>query len=212
MALDIEIPTWTHQVLSCPPPPQQFVDLALAADPSLYKNSTRYNYYKPGKDPHAVRQLTKQGDSIQMVRIPRYVVGDEFDQWVRDNLITDFTAATIAISQHGNGGSLGPHADRWRNFVLLYLVQNGGDHARTNFYQQQGQPLIRDKFAIEDDYDSLQLIDSFQIPLNQWVLLNGRILHTVEQIDTVRIAFQIELLHLDEIKKFITGSVLPKCL
>jgi len=198
----IKIPTWTHKMLSCPPPPQKFVELALAADPSLYKESTKYNYYKPGKDPHAVRQLVKQGNSIEMVRIPRYVVGDEFDQWVRENLVTDFTAATIAISHNGNGGSVGPHTDRWRNFVLIYLVQTGGDQARTNFFQQQRHPLIRDKFAIVDDYDSLELIESFQLPLNQWVLLNGRILHTVDNIDTVRIAFQIELLDLDQIEKF----------
>ena len=203
MKKEIKIPTWTHQILSCPPPPQKFIDLALAADPSLYKQSTKYNYYKPGKDPHAVRQLTKQGHAIEMVRIPRYVVGDEFDQWVRENLVTEFTAATIAISHNGNGGSVGPHTDRWRNFVLIYLVQTGGDQARTNFFQQQGYPLIRDKFAIVDDYDSLELVESFQLPLNQWVILNGRILHTVDQIDHVRIAFQIELLNLEEIQKYI---------
>ena len=200
--MQTEIPSWTYRLVNFPQPPQQFVELALAADPTLYKSRAQHNYYKPGKDPHAVRTMTHQDHVIEMVRIPRYIVGDQFDQWVNNNMVSNFMEATVAISHPGNGGSLGPHTDRVRNFVLIYVMQKGGDRVRTNFFQEHGYSLIRDKFTIVDDYDSLQLVESVDVPLNHWIVLNGRILHSVDQIDSVRIAFQIELQDLSEVERF----------
>ena len=136
--MQTEIPSWTHRLVNFLQPPQQFVELALAADPSLYKSRAQHNYYKAGKDPHAVRHLTQQEHNIEMVRIPRYIVGDQFDQWVKDNVVNNFMEATVAISHPGNSGSLGPHTDRVRNFVLIYVMQTGGDRVRTNFSKSTG--------------------------------------------------------------------------
>lgn len=181
---------WTHKFLNCPQPPQEFVNLALSEDISLFGPKSLSNYYEPGKDPHAVRQLVN-GDSKNAIRIPRFDVPVNFQQWIDDNISCDVDEASISISDPGNDGVLGPHTDRKRDYVLIYVVKSGGPDVRTCFWQEKDQPLYRDRITLVDDYHRLNLLESADFGERNWVLLNSRILHSVEHIEYRRIAFQL---------------------
>lgn len=183
---------WTHQILNLPPIPQQFVDLALAADPTLLGEKTKSTHYKKGKDPYAIRDLTRNGESVANIRVPRYYVNEEFEQWVKENIVKDFTEASISISST-YAGSLGAHSDRKRDYGLLYVVRQGGPDVRTVFYQQKGHSVIRNRYVSIDDYDQLDIIDVADLGVNRWVLLDARILHSVENVVDQRISFQISI-------------------
>lgn len=182
--------TWTHKFLNCPQPPKEFIDLALSEDINRFGPKSPSNYYEPGKDPHKVRELTNNLSSTQ-VRIPRFDVPVEFRNWIIENISPAIDEASISISDPSEDGVLGPHTDRKRDFVLLYIVKKGGDKTRTYFWQEHGQPVIRDRITLVDDYSKLDLLDCVDFGEGQWVLLNGLVLHSVENIQTRRIAFQI---------------------
>lgn len=182
--------TWTHKFLNCPVPPQEFIELALTEDVSLFGPKSNSNYYVPGSDPHAVRQLV-DGKSENAIRIPRFDVPLTFRQWIVDNISQDIDEASISVSDIGNDGVLGPHTDRRRDYVLMYIVNPGGNNVRTCFWQEKNHPLYRDRITLVDDYNKLDLIDSADFGQYQWVLLNAKILHSVEHIESRRIAFQI---------------------
>ena len=182
--------TWTHKFLNCPAPPQEFIELALTENIDLFGPKSNSNYYTPGNDPHAVRQLAN-GDSKNTVRIPRFDVPLAFRRWIIDNISPDIDEASISISDIGNDGVLGPHTDRRRDYVLIYVIKSGGNNALTRFWREEDQPLYRDRITLVDDYSKLELIDSVNLKEGQWVVLDSRILHSVEHIESRRITFQI---------------------
>lgn len=183
---------WTHQFLDLPPIPQKFVDLALAADPARLGEKTKSTHYKKGKDPYAIRDLTRNGNPVPNIRVPRYNVNEEFEQWVRENIVQGFTEASVSISST-YAGSLGAHSDRKRDYGLLYVVRQGGPDVRTVFYQQKGYPVVRNRYVSIDNYDQLDIIDVADFGENRWALLDARILHSVENVTDQRISFQISI-------------------
>jgi hypothetical protein len=197
------IPTWTHRLLTCPQPPEKFIELALQENPVASLTRAPSNYYNPGADPQVERTMHRDGKSIHNVRIPRYLIGAEFNQWFSENIIPLEGEASIAVSNPGNGGSLGPHTDRCRDWVLIYVVKSGGPDCCTTFFHQHGHPLIRDRFVFENNYDEMDVVGVAKIPENNWVLLNGRILHSVDNISTRRITFQIDIADPTKLEKFM---------
>ena len=184
---------WTHRLLSCPQPPQKFIDLALTMDPTQWGPKSESNYYKPGRDPIARRKLMKQGKELRSIRMPRYDMPEEFAQWILDNITDKFQEASIVFSDVGDDGGLGPHTDRCRDYCLMYVVKSGGPDVRTRFWHQHNQDLLRNRFTFIDEYDTLDLIDEANFIEGQWFLMCNRILHSVEHIIDRRLAFQINI-------------------
>ena len=112
---------WTHKILNCPPPPDKFIRLALNADPTQIGPQSVSNLYASGKDYIASRKLIADNTNIPLVRIPRFDLNDEFNKWVKENIFTNFFESAIAISEKSTG-SLGPHTDRLRDYVLMYVA------------------------------------------------------------------------------------------
>lgn len=87
---------------------------------------------------------------------------------------------------------LGPHCDRSRWYSMMYLIESGGCDHYTAFYREKGTQEIEREFGYHiDDYSMVEEIHRIVIPLNQWVLINARVLHSVENITGTRIAFHI---------------------
>lgn len=194
---------FTHRLLNCPQPPQQFIDLALTMDPEQWGSKSASNYYKPTKDPIARRKLNKNGTEPRSIRMPRFDMPPEFAQWVRDNITDKFQEASVVLSDVGNDGGLGPHTDRRRDYSLMYVIKSGGPDVRTYFWHQQGQELIRNRFTFIDDYDTLDLVDEANFVEGKWFIMNNRILHSVEHIQDRRLAFQISIdTDISDIDKF----------
>jgi hypothetical protein len=126
---------------------------------------------------------------------------DIFDQWVKDNITLDFVDAGVnytLITEKPEGlecFSTGAHTDTTRNFALIYLLESGGPDVQTVFYQEINQPLLRRPRTYGEDLTKLIMLDQIKIPLHTWVILDSRILHSVENLTRNRVAFQVGLLN-----------------
>lgn len=122
-----------------------------------------------------------------------FVLNVECLNWAKENITT--FAQDIRYTETSKGQHSGPHIDQTRNYTLIYLLDPGGDCHETVFYFERDQhALIRDPGYHVDRYDSLNKIGSYKLPINQWTLLNARILHGVENIPNGRKSIQIKLI------------------
>lgn len=113
----------------------------------------------------------------------------EFLQWVRENITHEF--------QESNSGFMLfdevqlPHTDLTRDYVLLYNLNPGGKNATLCFWQEEGKELYRERMVTSERGQHLKLIDSITGPFNCWYLMNTRILHSVENVEGLRLNLQI---------------------
>ena len=149
------------------------------------------------------RLLKVDGQEIPSTYSMRFSMGDEFNQWVNEHIYPpaispgEWGLTVVAGAQDPGGSSHhGAHLDSSRNYVLMYLLDLGGSNVITSFYKEDNKPFYRMRLVDSDpltidDYSTLTEIDSACFPSNTWVLLNGRILHGVSNIETSRVAVQI---------------------
>lgn len=112
--------------------------------------------------------------------------------WAREIAGIDASAIRVNFTQQGRSLS-GPHTDRSRDWVLIYLLQAGGPDHVTVFYREFGQPLIRPRHTAVNHYGSLTVLSRVQIPLRRWTVMNTRVLHSIENISLGRYAIQISI-------------------
>lgn len=113
-------------------------------------------------------------------------------EWAKTNVSRFATSVRASFSLPGFQ-CCGPHTDRSRDFVLIYLLQSGGHNHRTVFYQEPGQTVMRHKHIALTDYSLATPIYQIQLPLHRWVLLNTNVIHSIEDIAEGRYSLQISL-------------------
>ena len=145
---------------------------------------------------YQARELIINGEKIRSTQSMRFSLGDEWNNWIIENINPE--AANIAAGVAFTTGSRyhGAHCDGARNYVLMYVLDQGGPNVETVFYQEQGRPLFNPRTKAIDtywvsDYSQLTEIERVCFPKKKWVLLNTRILHGVENIETTRIVYQV---------------------
>jgi len=137
------------------------------------------------------RKLTK-GTQVQRTshNYPKFL-STQATEWAQSNITQSADAIRFNFSTPGRN-SLGPHIDTTREWVLLYLTATGGNDHYTAFYKEKNQPdLIRPYGYHVDDYNQLTEIARIKIPVSTWVILNARVLHSVENIANIRCNYQI---------------------
>jgi len=193
---------FTHRFLDhLPPVPQEFVDLAAKDDPSVLGEAYSSSTFEYGKDPIYVRKLKdSSGNPITHVGSYRYRMPQPFVDWCEANITRNGYEWGCSVSTKYEG-ALGPHTDRSRDFALLYVVDPGGSNVRTTFWQEHDKPLVRERFLWVDDYSRLKLVEAADFGVGRWLLLNGQVLHSVENLERHRITFQLSIEH--DISEFI---------
>ncbi len=138
------------------------------------------------------RECTLNGKQFTTSSGTYYHASQELDAWVRDNIDLDIDFVGIRY-QYGTAefNCQGAHTDATRDYALLYTIDNAGGHLK--FWQQKNQPMESDSVKLITDYDSLEELESIDIPNNQWYLVNGRVIHSVENITQTRITLQVNL-------------------
>lgn len=177
-----------------PQVPEHFVQLALeksAAMDDPNDNMDRYN------SSFLSRKLNKDGEVVGSRYQYAITLGEEWEQWVRENIMTDYWATGVRVSAGQPGDTThGAHVDAQFDpphptYKLYYLLDRGGEDATTSFYWENGESIERDSPYGNptkcDDYSRLTLLESVKFPMKQWVLLNTSILHGVENITGSRI-------------------------
>lgn len=172
-----------------PPLPKWIEDRVLSPDIKDQKNWVNYFDNK-----HANREVVKtDGSKVLSQVLKRYKVDEDVWAWVKENIHDDIIDCGVTISDFKDRPTMGAHTDKTRNFTLIYLLDTGGPNAETTFWQEVDQPLIREPGTVPPDFNRLTRLDSVVIPERHWILLDARVLHSIEGIVGTRTAFQVSL-------------------
>jgi hypothetical protein len=101
---------------------------------------------------------------------------------------------------------LGAHTDRVRDYTLIYVVKKGGPKVRTNYWQEKGHPLVRERYLWLDDYRKLDLIESADFGVGKWVLNNSQIIHSVDNLEEHRITFQLSIENNEKLMEWLNAN------
>lgn len=192
--------TYTYQFVDLAAPPTQLIDRALSVDRDQQNIAVSHQFSDHDEKIYAARVLNHNQQQIQHVRQTRYNLDSDWQQWIRDNIANNFIECTVSIGGPSQG-HLGPHTDRARDFVLLYVLVPGGENVLTTFWQEHNQSVLRPHATLVDDYQQLSMISEVDLGVRRWVVLDSRILHSVQNLQGSRINIQIAFDDLSELEK-----------
>jgi hypothetical protein len=190
--------TFTYQYVDFPPVPEKFVQEALLLRDADY--STRLNQHNSQEEMKYRNRNIKNpdGDIEKAPYTGVFHISDQFRQWVNLNIGLDYGLCGASVTQ-GTAKRMMPHVDFFRSFILIYVIDTGGDEVDTVWYKQRGDyPAYRPDLKYNwnpdswiTDYSQLEEIDRVRSPAKTWMYFNGDILHSVENITRSRISIQL---------------------
>jgi hypothetical protein len=174
--------------LDVPPAPPWIIDEAMAL--VAYDEHTTVCMNSQYGDSYKFRDLYKDGKVYKAAFNNCRYLSQLAYKWVLDNV--DLKTKDIRVSFTLPGlERCGPHIDGTRDYTLMYVIKNGGADNETVFWKENNvDELIRPLRYRVDDYKDVERIGGIQLPLNTWILLNSRVLHSVENIGEGRISVQ----------------------
>lgn len=112
--------------------------------------------------------------------------------WVNDNINLDVSLIGIR-HQYGapDKNFHAAHTDATRDYALLYVVDNAEGYLQ--FWKKIDCPIELDSVELVSDYTELEKITTVDTPNGSWYLVNGRVIHSVENITRTRITIQVNL-------------------
>ena len=182
---------FTYVILkNLPDVPEKFIgsafDLAKFADTDVPKDNLSDSYKN--------RKLIINGDIKPVTYQTRMDISMEFREWIHKNVHPEGFDCGVSFTNGKLGTHQGPHTDLTRDFTLLYLLDAGGPETETVFYEEIGQTIVRtQRQAVCNDFSKLRALERAKFPLHKWILLNAMCLHGVENIETIRISFQVSI-------------------
>ena len=84
------------------------------------------------------------------------------------------------------------HCDK-RLWAVNYILKTGGSGVTTTFYQEVGQPILREPATRVQENAKLDVIDQVIIEPFRWHILSTVVLHGVENIESQRQAVTLGL-------------------
>jgi len=203
--VDIPSFTWLPQD-HLPKVPDKFVDLALAKTKSgrlkplmapFDRNSRPALDWNMVGTPGYKRIITVDNQQVQSRWVDGFELGQEWECWVKQNIIQNFIKTT-ARSIVGNIQTLGAHIDNPGKLRFFYLLETGGDDVQTVFYKLPDKDFIFNHqftdtaHAIHyNDTSELVEIQKLKVEPCRWILYNGYVIHSVENIQSPRIFLDI---------------------
>jgi hypothetical protein len=154
------------------------------------------------------RVLDISNQKITSTKSVRAAVKDsEFLDWVRHNITDSWTECSLSVTDSTIGSVHGIHNDWTRSYLLIYLLEPGGDNVTVSWYQEKGFPVDRsgDLAHVVCDYSTVSLIDQTVLPVRTWAIYNVKVLHGVENLSENRVSLQIGLSAADY-EKFVARS------
>jgi hypothetical protein len=120
----------------------------------------------------------------------RYNIDQKIVDWVKENIDPDFDS--IGLNHHrASTTSNIKHVDRTRNWILTWILDTGGDDVHTVFWKEKGSELERDPGCYSPTTHDMVEVDRLLLKPRQWTLLNGTVIHSVENIQSTRKSIQI---------------------
>ncbi|NOX44069.1 MAG: hypothetical protein GXP19_10100 [Gammaproteobacteria bacterium] len=185
-------PNWTYKILpKLPKPP---VWLISQIDRTYRPGSAQFS-----PDSREYLSIRKKADWKKQTydwiqpmasnsNVRHYFSSDAID-WINKNITHEFQA-TNSGAMFFDEPQL-PHTDVTRDFVLLYNLETGGPDSELCFWQEAGKSRTRERMLAVEHGAHLQLIDRIKGPFDSWYMVNARIIHSVENISTLRLNLQV---------------------
>jgi len=127
------------------------------------------------------------------------IIHPELEKWVKENLTIHIVDTGVNYVPYndilGLPVSTGAHTDGTREFVLLYNIESGGEDAELTYWREKGKPLYRAPKTHGSDLSQLEFVAKTKLPEGRWLLLDTRIMHSVENLTATRISLQISFLN-----------------
>jgi len=165
-----------------PRPPQKFFD-EVEVDVNNLPNQT---------DMHEIRyrNVTRGNEKFLASPAVRVPTTPEFAQWFKENIAPNPKDVSINY-RHCNSDTGGIHTDTTREYRLAYNILDGGPNCGVIYYQQDGYPLMRELAIQHLTYHDVTPVHKLVGPNNVWFLMDTRILHSCEGIESPRVQFDI---------------------
>lgn len=129
----------------------------------------------------------------------KFHVSDSIKNWLEKNIIPvlgdclpsyDFSVQKILKSYADRP----PHTDGYGNLLLYYIINNGGNCVSTNWYQEEGFPLMRSpNLKTYKSFEKLTKVFNTVLPIKKWLLLESNILHNLSNMQSDRIGLAIRI-------------------
>ena len=181
---------------SLPPVPVSLVDLALQTSNRFAKLSVAERTEQQINPSFLQDRVITRDHGLTVSRpTPRADLHNEFEHWVNENISTEWSEIGVSLSLPPDNGQasdfLGPHSDKSRAYVLMYLIEQSNDDQYTVWYQEQDKGLYRKRATAALNFDTLSELERICIPMRTWVYVNANILHSAENIQGSRTSIQI---------------------
>lgn len=191
---------WFWKFPNLPQVPDDLVNLAYKSITDTQRDPLNIHYKSNDEE-----VFTQNGQIKKSVAFVQFLLDQKIVDWIHENIVDENAHSNLRIARstidpNGDEKHKVAHTDYSRDFILMYLLENGGPNHRTVFYQEKDKPLVRERHTVVYDYSTLNEIDSIQIPLKRWILLKTQIIHAVENIPNHRISFQLGIKNINGIK------------
>lgn len=133
----------------------------------------------------------KNGLPVPNTVCTRHAINPDVVEWARQNISQEFHAMGLNCQGTSTGGVAIPHTDRTRNWTLMWIIETGGQQVPTVFWQEQGFDVERDPGYYPKNYESLTELETHVFKPNCWVLINAKVIHSVENLQSIRKAVQL---------------------
>jgi len=140
------------------------------------------------------RTVTRDGKTMRSCRVHHNPLPKSIDKWLKENVLSEYLYSSLAVT-HPVSDTHGMHCGRTRRYLIMYLVETGGDNVITRGFEEEGYPRERiNELDIQiSNYDDhkLKQIDEIHIQPGDWVVIGAKTLHDVIGIEGYRVAVHI---------------------
>ena len=174
--------------------PYLYKELSLPSPlPHLLPDSNPVNLKKIMRE-YQSQMILKNGKHSTSVENNLYYLKPELEAWIKENICDSFNDVGLKYNFFTNERTfLAPHTDVTRHYVLIYnLLSGDGDLV---FWKETNFPVQRQTFTrhLPANYDDLEEVLRIKTPSQKWFIMNGSVLHSVENLLNDRVQLQVSL-------------------
>lgn len=199
-----------HAEVVAPPVPKSVVDtdleleqikkLLVGFDPDQDAAALgkELGYYLPPDSDYNIpnqknRQLNFDGNKEKSAHSHYRVLDATQLSWIHAHVTRHATDFRHSFTTPGRR-LIGAHRDRTRDWVMLYLLDPGGEDHATVWYQETGHAdVVREVGYFVNDYSRLTELSRRKLKTNTWTLLNAQVIHAVEGAPNMRRSLMLSL-------------------
>lgn len=208
-----------HTLLNLPQMPQEYIDhiLEIIKDDKniAYATATigpRAGQVLPLRVDHGNIRY-HDGSFRKSAVYKRFEVPEYIHQWLVENVDPNITNPKpmpgnegkmligklgIQVFEHHTPGEFltyAPHADGPRgHYVLNYIIATGGNNVVTRWWQHGNDSLTRPENGAGlylKSHDNLSLVEETVFPERAWSLIDARVLHSIDNLESPRVSISI---------------------